>query len=181
MKTKYTIGLFFLLLATVLQAQNKTYPVSGTIISSYYCLGAVVGIADVTVTITGNSKVYQTKTDSNGNFLLPAIENGSYNLIAKYENKSIDLHFIVFNQFIAKNFLIDLKSDIRAFCISYSLEQNLLKNFYPIATSTLSVNIKTSECPSIKKLTQEKTVNYFDGVRLAGINEERIIGKQQLY
>lgn len=186
MKIKFTFSLVFMLLTIMLKAQNKAYTVLGSVINhDYYFTNNHIPI---TVTILGNSTVYQTQTDSNGHFYFPEVENGIYNLIAMKNGVKASCILIVFNKPAVKNIFIEPAPNRAPLNIlqysawhTFPITKRIVKNFYPIATSTLSVNIKTSEHPSIKMLMQEKNVSYFYGVRLSGINEERIIGKQQLY
>ncbi|MES2726667.1 MAG: carboxypeptidase-like regulatory domain-containing protein [Bacteroidota bacterium] len=80
MKTKYIIGLLFLLITIVAIGQNKK--------STIYYINAYVSydnnnkeIEQACVTIIGNNKLYQITTDSNGHFCLESLENGTYTVI----------------------------------------------------------------------------------------------------
>ena len=80
MKTKYTIGLLLLLITTALIAQNKkaaTYQINADV--SYD--DSNEKIQQASITIFGNNKLYQTITDSNGQFFLDALENGLYYVV----------------------------------------------------------------------------------------------------
>lgn len=155
-------------------AQNKKYAVSGAIGNSFGCFG-VIGISNVTVTIVGNSLIYQTKTGTNGTFHFPEIANGTYDLIANYKNYKSFFVVIVFNNNVIKNYLMNQQPAMFTTQRLHSILQFPLSNFYPISTSTLSVKTKNDEFPSIKEIVSEQNAIYFDGVRIAGRNRDLVI------
>jgi len=84
MKLPFTLSIILLLVGQIILAQNTQTvlnKISGTVTDEIN-----LPLANATVTIFNNNKLYQTQTDSNGNYCVANIPNGEYNLKISYLN-----------------------------------------------------------------------------------------------
>jgi hypothetical protein len=183
---KNIILLSFLFLVNIGFAQNH---------KNHQLVGNISGllnsaISDVVITLYNSNKLYQTKTDSNGNYCFKNIENGVYTLIyknefifSKYNNFSIDSSSteIITNNIVMRqscaSYFHSLKSvPGRLIHSNYSIKPN--QNINAIAAYVRGVDSRNGETPSIKGARPENTAYYIDGVRVNYFTGELIIGKQ---
>lgn len=189
MKLPFTLSIILLLVGQIILAQNTQTvlnKISGTVTDEIN-----LPLANATVTIYNNTKLYQTQTDSNGNYCVANIPNGEYNLIVKsisYEEQNQNLHL--------NNLSMNLTQDFSLFssrwgcsyfsCITrvQSIERinPILRapnqNINAIAAYMRGVDSRNGETPSIMGARPENTAYYLDGVRLAGMDQSlTIIGK----
>jgi hypothetical protein len=73
----YLIGIALILATTTMVGQSTTATLQGAVVDQ---TGAVIPSADVKVTNTATNLTRTTKTDSTGNYVVPALPIGSYNI-----------------------------------------------------------------------------------------------------
>ena len=145
-------------------------------------------INNVVITLNNNNKLYQTKTDSNGNYCIKNLECGVYSIIykndfmcLKYYNFSIDSNCtkdILVRQSCA-NYFQSLKPIMGRFISnSCPLQRKPNQNINAIAAYFRGVDSRNGETPSIQGARPENTAYYIDGVRVNYFTGELIIGKQ---
>jgi hypothetical protein len=149
-------------------------------------------INSVIVTLYNDNKLYQTKSDSFGNYCIKNIESGVYSITykndfmyLKYYNFSIDSNSaknitkdILIKQSCA-NYFQSLKPITGRFISnSYPLQLKPNQNINAIAAYFRGVDSRNGETPSIKGARPENTAYYIDGVRVNYNTGEVIIGKQ---
>jgi hypothetical protein len=200
MKLPFTLGIVLLLVGQIALAQNnKTVlnKTSGTVTDEIN-----LPIANATITIFDNNKLYQTQTDSNGNYCVAGIPNGEYNLKINYlnlvpMNDTLILDGSNTNRFITTIFpdsLLYYIDRVRVTGVTFGcgieiykpIEQTFIRfsnaapnrNINAIAAYMRGVDSRNGETPSIMGARPENTAYYLDGVRLAGMEENlTIIGK----
>lgn len=200
MKLPFTLGIVLLLVGQIVLAQNnKTVlnKISGTVTD-----GINLPITNATVTIYDNAKLYQTQTDSNGNYCVANVPNGNYNLKINYlnlvpMNDTLILDGSNTNRFITTIFpdsLLYYIDGVRVTGVTFGcgieiykpIEQTFIRfsnaapnrNINAIAAYMRGVDSRNGETPSIMGARPENTAYYLDGVRLAGMEENlTIIGK----
>jgi hypothetical protein len=186
MKLPFTLGIVLLLVGQIALAQNnKTVlnKTSGTVTDEIN-----LPIANATITIFANYKLYQTQTDSNGNYCVAGIPNGEYNIIVKSINYEEQNLFLLLKNGSSKSFVQDfsLFSATWSSCITkVKIKEKINpilrapnQNINAIAAYMRGVDSRSGETPSIMGARPENTAYYLDGVRLAGMEENlTIIGK----
>lgn len=150
-------------------------------------------IVDATITINGNGKLYQTISDSNGNYCINAISNGKYivSVLANYYHSKTDSILLNNeNTFLEKHFSLNGKyyvdgvrvSAVQWFSCGYVIPDEEIttninfsmapnQNINSIAAYVRGVDSRNGEIPSINGARPENTAYYFDGVRVSGMEE----------
>jgi hypothetical protein len=200
MKLPFTISIILLLVGQIVLAQNtkaNMNKISGTVTDEIN-----LPIPNATITIYDNTKLYQTQTDSSGNYCLANIPNGGYNLKINYlnlvpMNDTLLLDGSNTNRFVKNVFpsnwgyYID---GVRVEGVTFGcgieiykpIEQTFVRfnnaapnqNINAIAAYMRGVDSRNGETPSIMGARPENTGYYLDGVRLAGMDQSlTIIGK----
>ncbi len=200
MKLPFTLSIILFLVGQIVLAQNtKTNlnKISGTFNNEIN-----LPLANATVTIYDNTKLYQTQTDSNGNYCVANIPNGEYNLKISYLNlvplnDTLLMDGSKTNRFVKNVFpsnwgyYID---GVRVEGVTFGcgieiyrpIEQTFVRfnnaapnqNINAIAAYMRGVDSRNGETPSIMGARPENTAYYLDGVRLAGMDQSlTIIGK----
>ena len=200
MKLPFTLSIILLLVGQMVLAQNtkaNMNKISGTVTDEIN-----LPIPNATVTIYNNNKLYQTQTDSSGNYCLANIPNGGYNLKINYlnlvpMNDTLLLDGSNTNRFVKNVFpsnwgyYIDgVKVEgVKFGCgieIYKPIEQTFVRfnnaapnqNINAIAAYMRGVDSRNGETPSIMGARPENTAYYLDGVRLSGMDQSlTIIGK----
>jgi hypothetical protein len=200
MKLPFTLSIILLLVGQMVLAQNtkaNMNKMSGTVTDEIN-----LPIPNATVTIYNNNKLYQTQTDSSGNYCLANIPNGGYNLKINYlnlvpMNDTLLLDGSNTNRFVKNVFpsnwgyYIDgVKVEgVKFGCgieIYKPIEQTFVRfnnaapnqNINAIAAYMRGVDSRNGETPSIMGARPENTAYYLDGVRLSGMDQSlTIIGK----
>jgi hypothetical protein len=200
MKLPFKLSLVLPLVGQIVLAQNTKATlnkISGTVTDEIN-----LPLANATVTIYDNTKLYQTQTDSNGNYCVASVPNGGYSIKINYlnlvpMNDTLLMDGSITNRFVKNVFpsnwgyYIDgVKVEGVTFgCgieIYKPIEQSFVRfnNAAPnqsinaIAAYTRGVDSRNDETPSIMGARPENTAYYLDGVRLAGMDQSlTIIGK----
>ena len=196
MKNCIVLSLMFALFFSSAYAQNNKLvfsEVKGTVFNNFFD-----SIGDVSVTIYNSKNIYQTHTDSNGNYTFTQIPLGNYRMSFKKENlrSEYDTLIIIYtsNLIIKNKILGDLYYSSNCHFYTNTSYGNIIPNFVPpsityinkapnqnpnaIAAYVRGVDSRNVETPSIKGSRPENTAYYIDGVRVAGIEENyNIIGK----
>jgi hypothetical protein len=149
-------------------------------------------LAFATVTIFNNNKLYQTQTDSNGNYCVANISEGIYYVYVNAKKFRRQSNIIILDSDFFDNSTYDFSLYpnrlVSRSVICYSslriLEpiNPLLRapnpNINTIAAYMRGVDSRNGETPSIMGARPENTAYYLDGVRLAGMDQSlTIIGK----
>lgn len=201
MKLPFTLSIILLLVGQIILAQNTQTvlnKISGTVTDEIN-----LPLANATVTIFNNNKLYQTQTDSNGNYCVANIPNGEYNLKISYLNlvpindtflldgsKTNRLITTIFpsnwGYYIDVNRVQPVTFMGCGFEVYKPIEQTFVRfnnaapnqNINAIAAYMRGVDSRNGETPSIMGARPENTAYYLDGVRLAGMDQSiAIIGK----
>ncbi len=200
MKLPFKLSLVLLLVGQIVLAQNTKATlnkISGTVTNEIN-----LPVANATVTIFNSNKLYQTQTDSNGNYGVAGVPNGEYNLTVNYLNlvplnDTLLLEGSNQNRFVKNAFprnwgyyIYGTKVEGVTFgCgieIYKPIEQTFVRfnnaapnqNINAIAAYMRGVDSRNGETPSIMGGRPENTAYYLDGVRLAGMDQSiTIIGK----
>lgn len=201
MKLPFTLSILLLLIGQIVLAQNtKTTlnKISGTVTDEIN-----LPIPNPTVTIYDNIKLYQTQTDSNGNYCVANIPNGEYSLKINYLNlmpmkDTLLMDGSTTNRFVKNVFpsnwgyyIYGTRVEGVTFMgcgieIYKPIEQIFVRfnnaapnqNINAIAAYMRGVDSRNGETPSIMGARPENTAYYLDGVRVSGMNENlTIIGK----
>lgn len=196
MKNRFYLNLILCLFTGVAFAQNSNLmfnQVKGSITNDYYNK-----IENVTVTIYNSQSMYQTLTDSNGNYSFAQIPFGNYKIsYIKNNLKGENDTLIISNKtdlLVRNKTLGNLYYSTNCHFYTNTSYGNIIPNFVPpsityinkapnqnpnaIAAYMRGVDSRNGETPSIKGARPENTAYYIDGVRVAGIEENySIIGK----
>ncbi len=185
MKNKYIFLLISLSfnLNTFAQKNNDTLQKLQGVITNHYGFP----VLNATITVLGNDKLYQTNSDSNGNYCLATLNNGLYEIIVKAENYARTVSQVFYDNGIFKIQFRDfrlygnLNKNIKRFGSCYSSWimskplNPILKapnqNINSIAAYMRGVDSRNGEIPSINGARPENTAYYFDGVRIVGMEE----------
>jgi len=197
MKLPFTLSMIMLLVGQIVFAQNTQTAlnkISGTVTDEIN-----LPIPNASITIYDNTKLYQTQTDSSGNYCIANIPNGGYNLKINYlnlvpMNDTLLLDGSNTNRFVKNVFpsnwgyYID---GVRVEGVTFGcgieiykpIEQTFVRfnnaapnqNINAIAAYMRGVDSRNGETPSIMGARPENTAYYLDGVRLAGMDQSLII------
>lgn len=189
MKLPFTFSIILLLAGRVIFAQNtKTTlnKISGTVTDEIN-----LSLANATITIFDNNKLYQTQTDSSGNYCIASIPNGEFVMLIKSMNYEEQNQIISLNKNVSsisiQDFSLFSSRQIctMSICRGWRAQEPINpllrapnQNINVIAAYMRGVDSRNGETPSIMGARPENTAYYLDGVRLAGMDQSlTIIGK----
>ncbi|MBJ7429437.1 MAG: carboxypeptidase regulatory-like domain-containing protein [Bacteroidia bacterium] len=186
MKLPFTLSMIMLLVGQIVFAQNTQTAlnkISGTVTDEIN-----LPIPNATVTIYDNNKLYQTQTDSYGNYCVANVPNGEYVMFVNTENYEQQIQFISFNKNISINSIQDFslfsssQTCTMSVCRGWRVQEPINpllrapnQNINAIAAYMRGVDSRNGETPSIMGARPENTAYYLDGVRLAGMDQSLII------
>ncbi|MFA9214507.1 MAG: carboxypeptidase-like regulatory domain-containing protein [Candidatus Methylacidiphilales bacterium] len=198
MKLPFTLSIILFLFGQIVLAQNTQTvlnKISGTVTDEIN-----LPLTNATVTIYDNNKLYQTQTDSNGDYTFTQIPLGNYKIsfIKEYLKGEHDTLIISNNtDLLIRNKILSNLYYVSN-CHYYSNKNtsygNIIPNFVPPSISNINiapnqninaiaaymrgVDSRNGETPSIMGARPENTAYYIDGVRIAGMDQNlTIIGK----
>lgn len=199
MKLPFTLCIILFLIGQIILAQNTQTvlnKISGTVTDEIN-----LPLINATVTIYDNTKLYQTQTDSSGNYTFTQIPLGNYKIsfIKEYLKGEHDTLIISNNtDLLIRNKILSNLYYVSN-CHYYSNKNirygNIIPNFVPPSITNINiapnqninaiaaymrggVDSRNGETPSIMGARPENTAYYLDGVRLAGMDQSlTIIGK----
>jgi len=184
MKKSNIIWMLLLLLINSIAFAQKTkttfHQLQGVITDHYG-----FPVLNATITVLGNGKLYQTNSDSNGNYCLATLNNGLYEIIVKAENYArtvsqvfyddgiFNIQFRDFRLYGNLNRNINMISCISSCWVVAKPFNPMLRapnqNINSIAAYVRGVDSRNGEIPSINGARPENTAYYIDGVRIAGM------------
>lgn len=197
MKLPFTLSMIMLLVGQIVLAQNtqtSLNKISGTVTDEIN-----LPLANTTVTIYDNTKLYQTQTDSNGNYCVANMPNGEYNIKINYLNllplnDTLLIDGSTTNRFVKNIFPSNWVNDIDGVKVEgvtfgcgieiyKPIEQTFVRfnnaapnqNINAIAAYVRGVDSRNGETPSIMGARPENTAYYLDGVRIAGMDQSLTI------
>jgi hypothetical protein len=189
MKLPFTLSLVLLLVGQIVLAQNTQTvlnKISGTVTDEIN-----LPLANATVTIYNNTKLYQTQTDSNGNYCVACVPNGGFVMLVNSINHEEENQFISLNENVSSISIQDFslfssrQTCTMSICRGWRAQEPINpllrapnQNINVIAAYVRGVDSRNGETPSIMGARPENTAYYLDGVRLAGMEQSlTIIGK----
>jgi hypothetical protein len=189
MKLPFTLSIILLLVGQMVLAQNtkaNMNKMSGTVTDEIN-----LPLANATVTIYDNTKLYQTQTDSSGNYCVAGIPNGEFVMLINSINYEEQNQIISLKKNISSISIQDFslfssrQTCTMSVCRGWRVQEPinpLLRapnhNINAIAAYMRGVDSRNGETPSIMGARPENTAYYLDGVRLAGMDQSlTIIGK----
>jgi hypothetical protein len=189
MKLPFTLSIILLLVGQMVLAQNtkaNMNKMSGTVTDEIN-----LPIPNATVTIYNNNKLYQTQTDSSGNYCVAGIPNGEFVMLINSINYEEQNQIISLKKNISSISIQDFslfssrQTCTMSVCRGWRVQEPinpLLRapnhNINAIAAYMRGVDSRNGETPSIMGARPENTAYYLDGVRLAGMDQSlTIIGK----
>lgn len=182
--SKILLLLLYFLSSNAFAQKNKVtfHQLQGVIINHYG-----FPVLNATITVTGNNKIYQANSDSNGHYFINIFSNGNFEIIVKAENYAktmsevflideiSDTEFIDFRLYGNLNKNINMLSCNSSCWVIAKPISPILKapnqNINAIAAYFRGVDSRNGETPSIKGARPENTAYYIDGVRIAGLEE----------
>lgn len=189
MKLPFKLSIILLLVVQIVLAQNTKATlnkISGTVTDEIN-----LPLANATVTIFNSNKLYQTQTDSNGNYCVAGVPNGGFVMLVNSINHEEQNQIISLNKNVSSISTQDFslfssrQTCTMSICRGWRVQEPINpilrapnQSINAIAAYTRGVDSRNGETPSIMGAPPENTAYYLDGVRLAGMDQSlTIIGK----